>query len=136
MTDFVFETTVPVRHTDRDRLGHVNNAIYATYLEEGRLAYFEEGLGRPLDERSMLIASLSIDFESQIRRGPVTVGLEIVAIGESSFDFEYEVAVDGETAATARSVQVAYDLEQGQKIAFPEEWHTAVAELQGRVPDR
>lgn len=134
MTDFAFETTVPVRHTDRDRLGHVNNAIYATYLEEGRVAYFEEGLGHALGEQSMLIASLSIDFESQIRRGPVTVGLAITRIGESSFDFEYEIAVDGETAATAKSVQVAYDVERERKILFPEEWREAVAELQSSVP--
>lgn len=136
MTDFAFETIVPVRHTDRDRLGHVNNAIYATYLEEGRVDYFEEGLGHPLGDRSMLIASLSIDFESQIRRGPVTVGLAITRIGESSFDFEYEITVDEHTAATAKTVQVAYDVERERKIQFPEEWREAVVELQDRVPRR
>ena len=135
MTDFAFETSVPVRHSDRDRLGHVNNAVFATYLEEGRAAYFADGLGIPLAERSMLIAHLEIDFVSAIQTGPVTVGLEMTRIGEQSFDFDYEISVDGRTAATARSVQVAYDVERKSKIAFPDEWRAAVSDLQGGLPE-
>ena len=134
MTDFVFETDVPVRHTDLDRLGHVNNAVYAIYLGEGRMAYFAKGLDIPLEDRSMLIAHLEIDYVSAIQSGPVTVGLEMTRIGEQSFDFAYEITVDGRTAATAESVQVAYDLETESKIPFPEDWRDAVADLQDGLP--
>ena len=133
MTDFAFETTIPVRYNDLDTLGHVNNAIHATYLEEGRIAYFEEGLGHPLGNRNMLIASISIDFREPVRAKEVTVGLGIGRIGETSFDFEYEIEADGRTVSTAESVQVAYDVVQEEKIPFPDDWRRAVIELEGDV---
>ncbi|MFB6112797.1 MAG: acyl-CoA thioesterase [Halodesulfurarchaeum sp.] len=136
MSEYAFRTSIPVRHVDRDRLGHVNNAVYATYLEEARIAYFEEALGLSLEERSMLIASLSIDFEGDIRTGPASVGVEMTAIGDSSFDLAYEIRLGDRIVATAETVQVAYDVEAEETIPFPEEWRTAVAELQDGVPDQ
>lgn len=133
MTDFAFETDVQVRYSDLDTLGHVNNARIATFLEEGRVDYFAEGLGHPLEDRSMLIATLSIDFEAPVKSRVVTVGLGITRIGESSFDFEYAVEADERTVATAESVQVAYDLTREEKIPFPDDWRAAVLDLEDEV---
>ena len=131
MTDFSFETTVPVRYRDLDTYGHVNNANYATFLEEGRIAYFREVLDLGLQSRGMVIASLSIDFETPVEADEVTVGLGITRIGTSSFDFEYELEADGRTVATAESVQIAYDVDNGEKMAFPDAWRDAVREFEG-----
>ncbi len=131
MTSFSFETTVPVRYRDLDTYGHVNNANYATYLEEGRIAYFGEVLDLGLQSRGMVIASLSIDFEAPIEADDVTVGLGITRIGTSSFDFEYEIEADGRTAATAESVQIAYDVDEQEKMEFPDAWRDAVQEFEG-----
>jgi len=40
-----FQTEIPVRYSDIDSYGHVNNATYATYLEEARIDYLEAVLG-------------------------------------------------------------------------------------------
>lgn len=135
MTDFSFEVEIPVRYRDLDTYGHVNNATYATYLEEARIAYFEAVLGLEQEARGMLVVSMSIDFEAPIEARAVTVGLGITHVGDTSFTFEYTVVADGRTVATAESVQVAYDVEAGDTIAFPEEWRKAVGEHEGDQVD-
>lgn len=131
MTSLRFETSVPVRYRDLDTYGHVNNANYATYLEEGRIAYFKEVLDLGRQSRGMVIASLSIDFETPVETDEVTVGLAITRIGTSSFDFEYEIEAEGRSVATAESVQIAYDVENQEKIDFPDSWRAAVREFEG-----
>lgn len=131
MTDFAFETTIPVRYRDLDTYGHVNNANYATYLEEARIDYIESVLGLEQESRGMLVATLSIDFRAPIDADEVVVGAAITRIGETSFEFEYELVADGRTVATAESVQVAYDPQMETKIPFPTEWREIVEEFEG-----
>lgn len=131
MTDFDFEVEIPVRYRDLDTYGHVNNATYATYLEEARIAYFERVLGLEQEAIGMLVVSMSIDFEAPIEADAVTVGLGITHIGDTSFTFEYRIVADGRTAATAESVQVAYDVEAKKKMVFPDEWRERVQEFEG-----
>lgn len=131
MTDFAFETEIPVRYRDLDTYGHVNNANFATFLEEARIDYFEEVLDLDQQARGMVLVSLSIEFQAPIELKPVTVGLAITHIGETSFAFEYELETDGRTVATAKSVQVAYDVSRGEKMAFPEEWRDRVTDFEG-----
>ena len=113
-----------VRFRDLDPMGHVNNAVFLTYLEQARIAFFERhGLSVELDDMNMVVARVEIDF-----RAPVLLGQEVeVAVragrfGTKSFDFEYELTVDGEIVAVAKSVQVAYDYGRGEAVAIPEEW--------------
>ena len=105
-----FETTVRTRYRDLDAMGHVNNATYATYLEQARSAFFHEEVGVELHESNAALASLSIDFERPIEGlGEVTVALEVADLGTSSATLSYEVRHDGATVATAESVQVMLD---------------------------
>lgn len=114
-----YRTTVeiPVRFRDTDAMGHVNNAVYLTYLEVGRETYWRERFGlvdyRKID---LILARVEIDFRSPATVGEtVFLGLRASAIGRRSFDFTY----DGWTKDTqrhlfsARSVQVMYDYERG-----------------------
>ncbi|MFB6197928.1 MAG: acyl-CoA thioesterase [Halobacteriaceae archaeon] len=128
MTDFAFETVVPTRYADFDTYGHVNNAIQATYLEEGRIAYFTEIIGGGGRELGILIASLSVDF---VEPDSVTVGVGTTNIGEKSFELEYEVEAEGRTVATASTVQVAYDRLDDQTIRVPDSWRNAIIEFEG-----
>ena len=130
MTAFGYEIEIPVRYRDLDTYGHVNNANYATYLEEARIAYFEDVLDLEQQARGMVIASMSIDFREPIEADEVTVGLGVTRIGESSFDFEYEIEAGGQVVAAAESVQVAYDQEHAQTIRFPDEWREAVQDFE------
>ena len=127
MTDFPYETAIPVRYVDHDTLGHVNNAVYATFLEEARIAYFTEALDEPLTDRSMVIASLEMDFLAPVTSQSVTVALDVVDVGDKSFTMEYEVEAAGDVVARAETVQVHVDPETGASMSLPDDWREAFA---------
>ena len=119
----------PVRFRDIDGLGHVNNAVFLTYIEQARAAYFfEAGLIKSLDELQVIIARVEIDFRSPVEYGE-TVEVEVrpARLGTTSFDFEYTLRVDGRVVAEARSVQVAFDYETREPMPVPEAWRKLVA---------
>ena len=110
--EFRFDVEIPVRYRDLDTLGHVNNAVYATYLEQARAAYVDRVLGMDLEGGGMVLASLEIDFRRPVDAavGSIRVECGAVSVGDSSFRMGYRVHGDGdEPAATAESVQVAWD---------------------------
>lgn len=119
-----FECTVPVRFSDLDTAGVVNNAVYATYLEEARVAFLRDRLGEPsFEETPFFVASLEIDYHRPIRvLDPVDVTVAVTDVGESSFTFAYEVRADDAVVAEAETVQVAVDAETGASKPIPDEW--------------
>lgn len=125
MTGMPFETDVSVRYSDLDTLGHVNNASYATYLEEARLAYFEEAVDDSMDGKAMVVANMDLDFHAPIEERSVTVGVGIRDVGDRSFAFEYELVSGGETVLTGTTVQVRVDPETGDSLPVPNEWREA-----------
>ncbi|MFW5918767.1 MAG: acyl-CoA thioesterase [Halanaeroarchaeum sp.] len=125
MTELQYETEIPVRYADHDTLGHVNNAVYATYLEEGRISYFQEVLDESLTDRSMVVANLEMDFLAPVTTEHVVVGVGVVGVGTRSFTLEYGIDAGGTTAATASTVQVHIDPETGDPEPLPEDWQHA-----------
>ena len=113
-----------VRFRDLDPMGHVNNAVFLTYLEQARIAFFEElGVAIGLEDMNMIVARIEIDFRAPVRLGQeVEVGVRATRFGTKSFDLDYELTVDGEIVAEARSVQVAYDYGRREPVAIPDEW--------------
>jgi acyl-CoA thioester hydrolase len=112
-----------VRFNDLDGMDHVNNAIFATYMESARLAYLESlGAGQN-PQKSLILARLEIDFRSPISFGEeVEIGVRISRIGSKSFDLEHEVRADGRLAAEGKSVLVAYDYTTSSSRDLPPEW--------------
>jgi acyl-CoA thioester hydrolase len=127
-TEYEFETEFRVRFRDIDAMGHVNNAVYSTYLEQARADYFREVLGETLSEVGSVLASLSVDFRAPIEGDDVvTVALTIPELGTSSIPMRYEIRrEDGVVAATAETVQVVYDREAGESVPVPESWREAI----------
>jgi acyl-CoA thioester hydrolase len=113
-----------VRFRDLDPMGHVNNAVFLTYLEQARIAFFEQqGVSVALDDMNMIVARVEIDFRAPVRLGQaVEVAVSATRFGTKSFDLEYELTVDGETVAEAKTVQVAYDYRRREPVAIPAEW--------------
>ena len=113
-------------------MGHVNNAVYATYLEEARVAYFDAVLDAALHEVDTVLANIELEFRRPIELGDeVTVAVRIPELGESSIPMEYEVRADGEVAATGEAVQVVVDRELGSSKAIPDEWRDAIEAFEG-----
>ncbi|QSX01211.2 acyl-CoA thioesterase [Haloterrigena alkaliphila] len=108
-------------------MGHVNNAVYATYLEEAREAYFQDVVGVSMTDVGTVLATLEIDYARPIEADEtVTVALTVSELGTSSLHLEYVVRADGERAATARTVQVLVDRETGESRPIPDEWRARI----------
>jgi acyl-CoA thioester hydrolase len=120
--DFVHEERV--RFRDLDPMGHVNNAVFLTYLEQARVAFFSEmGAATGLEDMNMIVARVEIDFKAPVRLGQeVEVFVRASRFGTKSFDLDYELRVDGQLVAVAKSVQVAYDYKRREPVPVPAEW--------------
>ncbi|MGH3082398.1 MAG: acyl-CoA thioesterase [Gaiellaceae bacterium] len=123
MDGFDFVHREAVRFRDLDGMGHVNNAVFMTYMESARLNYFRSlGLGdNPLE--GMILARAEVDFRSPIELGEqVEVGVRTGRIGTKSFELDQEVRADGRVAAEGRFVLVAFDYTTNQSQEIPDSW--------------
>ncbi len=118
-----FVKRVEIRWRDMDGFGHVNNAVYLTYLEEARDELFTELLGEVTHR--MVLRHSAIDFRSGLVQADdaVDVAVDVVRIGSSSVTTRETITAvsDGRTAATAESVMVHCDEQRTVAEAFPDE---------------
>src|SRR5262245_46940154 len=133
---------VKVRFRDTDGMGHVNNAVYLTYLELAREHYWHEVFGLT-DYRAVdiIMARVEIDFLAAIVPGDtIVVGLRASALGRRSFDFLYEGwrKADGAVVFASRSVQVMYDYATGRPKELSSESRAKIlaVEAPGSVTER
>jgi acyl-CoA thioester hydrolase len=115
------EKRVEIRWRDVDALGHVNNAVYATYLEECRDEWSVRVLGDVADLWAFVLARVAIDFRQELLQedDAAIVSATLVRIGGRSFTVREEIRkLDGTLAAEAESVIVARDRESGASRPF------------------
>lgn len=101
-------TTDKLRYGDTDRQGHVNNAVFSTFLETGRvdLLYSENG-GISDEGCAFVIARLELDFIGEINwPGTVEIGTAVVKTGRSSLTLDQLVCQNGKPVAQAKTVIV------------------------------
>jgi acyl-CoA thioester hydrolase len=112
----VHEKRIEIRWRDVDAYQHVNNAVYATYLEECRDEWVVRVLGAE-DPWEWVMARVAIDFRAEVRQedDAVLVNVRLVRIGTSSLTLHEEVRkLDGTLAAEAEAVIVARDRGTGR----------------------
>lgn len=127
MTDDAFTVDIAVRFRDLDPMGHVNNAVYATYLEHARAQYFRAIIGESLVDADTVLVHQSIDYRAPIELDDaVDVAMWIPELGESSIPMAYEIRAGGTVAATAESVQVAVDRSASESTTLPADWRRAI----------
>ncbi|WP_135852908.1 acyl-CoA thioesterase [Halorussus salinus] len=132
MSDYSFTHDVDVRYRDLDTMGHVNNAVYASYFEQARVAYFDQVLDVPLRDIESVLANLEIDFLRPVEIDhDVTVAVRVLELGETSLPMAYEVRADGAVAATGETVQVAVDRETKSSKPIPESWREDIRDFEG-----
>jgi len=127
---FRFSIAFEIRWRDLDPLGHVNNAVYFTYLEQARVRYLRE-LGVVSSDPAgigLILAEASCQFKSPLELGErVTIYARVTELRNSSFLFEYRMEGEGgRLAATARSAQVCYDYQNLRPIPIPDQWREAI----------
>ncbi|WP_419897263.1 acyl-CoA thioesterase [Roseomonas sp. USHLN139] len=108
-----------VRFGDTDRLGHVNNAKYATYFETARVELMEQVLAGP--DSYFVIARIAIDFRAELRDlGPIDIGTAVTGIGRTSFTTGQAVFQGELCAATAEGVVVLVEAATRRPMPLPE----------------
>ena len=127
-----YTTEIDVRFRDIDAMGHVNNAVYATYIEQARTNYFRDVLGDDLATIPTVLASMSIDFRRpvELTDGSVTVALSIADIGTSSVTMDHGICVDGDVVAKAEATLVSLD-PSGDPAPIPEKHRSAIESFHG-----
>jgi acyl-CoA thioester hydrolase len=115
-----FERSVDVRWRDADALGHVNHAVFLTYLEEGRDAFFVETLR---SDPSYVVVRLEVDLRAEVRLSDrrVTVRVEVESLGTTSITTRETIFLpSGEIAAEARVVTVRWDADSRKPAPLTE----------------
>lgn len=114
----IFEHVADVRWRDTDALGHVNHAVFLTYLEEGRDAFFVQTFG---GEPDYVVARIEIDLRAEVRypERQVTVRIAPERLGTTSMTTrELVLTPAGELAAEASVVTVRWDPDRRVPIPF------------------
>lgn len=106
-----FATKEPLRFRDMDPLGHINNSVYSTLLEQNRIAFQDQPGGfREAQGQSAVLATQTIDFLREMHwPGTVDVRLGIGRLGRSSIHVLQDISLDGKLVARARCTQVLID---------------------------
>jgi acyl-CoA thioester hydrolase len=138
----LFTHRIEVRFRDCDPMGHANNAVYLTYLEQARFAHWRalggsggevQALGGP-DRASapdgvpgVILARVEIDYRKPATYGELLeIKLGIASFGRTSLTYEYElVAADASLVAAARTVVVSFDYRAGKPVVIADtlkEW--------------
>ena len=122
-----FSHRLEVRFRDCDAMGHTNNAVYLTYLEQARFAHWRSlwGFGNPQTPPQfpgVILARVEADYKRPSRYGDtLEVRLRVAEIGRSSFKYDYEIVdAEGQTVLTAKTVQVMYDYTTNTPVAIPD----------------
>ena len=138
MSEIAWTVVSPLRprFRDTDAMGHINNAVYVTYLEVARQEYWR-AFKDDEDYRVVpfILAHVDIDFRSEaLMREMLVLAVRCSFIGGKSFGFEYEIReqTSGRLVVAARSVQVFYDYTTKQSLPCPPDMRARLEAFEGR----
>jgi acyl-CoA thioester hydrolase len=124
-TAFAFSHHVEVRFRDCDPMGHVNHAVYFTYLEQCRFAFWHHVTGAPAGPGARIIlVRAECDYRAPAFFGEqLEVRVKVSDIGRSSFTLVYEIVnvATGERLADAKTVLVGYDYSAARSMPLSDE---------------
>jgi acyl-CoA thioester hydrolase len=134
----VHEKRIEIRWHDVDAYEHVNNAVYATYLEECRDEWLDRALGEIGDAWDFVLARVAIDFRRELRleHDSVVVSCELERIGTSSLTLREEIRMeDGTLSAESEAVLVARDRANGRSRPLSEAERASLEQVLRVVSD-
>jgi acyl-CoA thioester hydrolase len=142
---FRYRRSIEVRFGDTDAMGHVNNAVFLTYVELARAGYYRAaaasrvGIGATDRDQSFILADARLTFRSPSFFGEyLTVEARTAHIGTRSFTTEFRITAPDSAYGAARlvvvasSVQVGYDYDAGRVQPLREDVVTALESFEGR----
>ncbi len=121
LESFPLHETVPLRYSDTDRQGHINNTVFAVICEAGRTSLLRNDLAL-LEQVNLQFAlvRLTIDFLREMHwPGDAVIGTAVTRIGSSSITMLQGIYAGGTCTATAESVGVLMDMETRRSAPIP-----------------
>lgn len=130
LEDFPVKAMDTIRYGDTDMLGHVNNAVFSTYLETGRTRLLLDSRKIAPPGAGFALVRLVLDYRAEMRwPGEAHVGTGVTAMGRSSITLRQAVFQDGACMATAETVVVLFDLTARRAMALPDEARAVLQDL-------
>lgn len=138
-TEFPYELEIEVTFRDIDAMGHVNNAVFFSYMETARIKYvtklFHQSdlLDFDLLDLPLILVEAMCSYQSPALLGEtLTIGLGLSRFGNKSFDLLYRImGQDGRLVATGKTIQVMYDYRSRSAFPIPEDIKERVRAFQG-----
>jgi len=121
-----------VRFRDCDAMGHVNHAVYFTYLEQCRLTFWRELTGGPTPHTRVIVARAECDYRAPAHFGDeLEIRLSIGDLGRTSFGLIYEIvnAASDQKLADGKTVMVCYDYTAGNPVPLPDTTRALLEQL-------
>jgi acyl-CoA thioester hydrolase len=132
MDGYPFSCRIQVRWRDLDAFAHVNNATFASYIEQARTEVWQQLFGgREAMDVPFFVTRLEIDFKRPISLyDEVVVWLRVGEIRGASFDFEYLIEASGATSAIARTALACVDNRTGRPVRMDPKLRETLETLQ------
>jgi acyl-CoA thioester hydrolase len=136
--DFRHRTPLQVRFRDIDAFGHVNNAVFFSYVELARIRYLLDVLEVEADFSTLplILARVELDFRAPIFfEDELEVATRIGRIGNTSFSMSHRVTAgaDKRLVADVETVLVTYDYGSARPIPVPDEWRAKMNSFEGHA---
>ncbi len=111
-----------IRFGDLDPQGHVNQAVFLTYFESGRVAMFRNpDLSIGVPGVTYVMVRMEVDYMKELRwPGNIEVGTGVAEFGRSSFKASQAIFRDGICAAMGRATLVCMDLKTRKATPLPD----------------
>lgn len=129
LATFRHRLKIQIRFKDIDKLGHVNNANHLTYLESGRVDYFNEVVRQKIDwvKTGMILGRCDISYKQPILlEDNLYCYSKVSRFGTKSFDIDSLLVIENgqepQIAASAKVTLVCMDYVTKQTIEVPKEW--------------
>ncbi|MFG1285841.1 acyl-CoA thioesterase [Xanthobacter versatilis] len=136
LDDFPVKASDTIRYGDTDKLGHVNNAVFSTFLETGRTRLLWGGAAAVAPEHaSFVLARLVLDYRAEMLwPGEALIGTGVLSVGNSSITLSQAIFQGERCTATAETVLVLFDMVTRRPQPLPEESRARLADLKMRRP--
>ncbi len=127
----LFAISMIVRFGDLDALGHVNNAVYLTYIEAARLAYCSKLAITNPARPDLMLARVEADYlKPVLMNQAVRITASVTQLGNKSLTMRHDVIADESIAAKLETVLVWYNHQAQTSTSVPEEVRKKILEFE------
>lgn len=122
----MFRWECPLRWSDMDAQGHMNNAVMVDYLQEARVVFLRSGPASALLDEGIVVVRHQVEYRRPIHydEDAVVVELGVSTLGASRVELAYEITQGGEVSIVARTLLCAFSFDEQKPIKLKPEYRS------------